>query len=57
MNYAIETLQKEADLLEKCLSEWECKNHPEAKKEREKKLNDLYIAIKMVVRGNIPLIM
>lgn len=45
MNYAIETLEKEKALIEKALNEWECKEYPEAKKEREKRLNDINNAI------------
>ena len=28
-------------LLKSCLSDWDCKNYPDAKKERQKKLEDL----------------
>lgn len=52
MNYAIETLEKEKDLIEKALSEWECKEYPEAKKERVKRLNDLNNAILQLNRTN-----
>ena len=45
MNYAIETLEKEKALIEKALNEWECKEYPEAKKEREKRLKELNEAL------------
>ena len=45
MNYAIQTLEKEKALIEKALSEWECKEYPEAKKERVKRLCELNNAI------------
>lgn len=45
MNYAIETLQREISTLQRCLSEWESKEYPEAKKEREKRLNELNEAL------------
>ena len=48
MEYAIETLVNEKKILEKCLSEWESKNYPEAKKQREKRLSDLNEAIKVI---------
>lgn len=41
MRYSIEILEKERDILIKCLSEWQSKNYPDAKKEREKRLNDI----------------
>lgn len=41
MNYAIETLEKEKALIEQALNKWECKEYPEAKKEREKRLKEL----------------
>ncbi len=45
MNYAIETLEKEKALIEKALSDWETKNYPQAKEQREKRLNELNEAI------------
>lgn len=45
MNYAIETLEKEKALIEKALTEWETKQYPEAKKQREKRLKELDNAI------------
>lgn len=45
MQYALEVLKKELELLSKCLSEWETTEYPEAKKEREKRLTDIKLAI------------
>lgn len=45
MNYAINLLEREIHILEKCLNEWESENHPEAKKDREIKLNQLREAV------------
>ena len=41
MKYSIETLEKEKKILKECLSEWQSNNYPDAKKERQKRLNDL----------------
>lgn len=51
-NYAIEIIEKEIVLLEKCLSEWDCLNHPDAKKDRENKLKDLKNILK-IIKNNI----
>lgn len=48
MNYAVEVLEKERDILTKCLTEWESNNYPEAKKEREKKLQEINNALKLI---------
>ena len=48
MNYAIETLEKEKALIEKALTEWETKQYPEAKKQREKRLEQLEDAIDLL---------
>jgi archaellum biogenesis ATPase FlaH len=48
MNYAIEILEKEKSLIEKALTNWETKEYPEAKKQREKRLNELNDAIKAI---------
>jgi hypothetical protein len=45
MNYAIEILENELNILQRCLNEWESENYPEAKKERQKRLNDINNAI------------
>ena len=44
-NYAIEVLEKEIYLIEKCLSEWELSKYREARIERERKLNQLKKAV------------
>jgi len=41
MKYSIEILEKEKHLINACLSDWDLKNHPEARKDRQKKLDDL----------------
>lgn len=51
MGYAIEILEKEKQILEKCLSEWDCKNYPEAKKEREERLKSINKAIKNLINN------
>lgn len=46
MNYAVEVLEKEINLIEKCLSQWELSQYREARIERIKKLDDLKQAIR-----------
>ena len=48
-NYAIELLEKEIYLIQKCLDEWELNKYPEAKIERELKLKDLKFAITAIL--------
>lgn len=48
MSYAIEILEKDKNILEKCLSEWESTKYPEAKKERQLKLDSLNKAINLL---------
>jgi hypothetical protein len=48
MSYAVEILEKERILLLKCLNEWDTQTHPEAKKEREKRLNDINNALQLL---------
>tara|TARA_R110000822_G_C14903786_1_gene449320 strand:- start:234 stop:386 length:153 start_codon:yes stop_codon:yes gene_type:complete len=50
MKYAIEVLKKDKELLERCLSNWEINQYPEAKKERLNKLQDLTDAIKILIK-------
>lgn len=45
MNYAIQILEREIKALQRCLNEWECKEYPDAKKERDKRLNELNEAL------------
>lgn len=48
MSYAVEILEKEIILLLKCLNEWDIQTYPEAKKEREKRLNDINNALQLL---------
>ena len=48
MSYAVEILEKERILLLKCLNEWNTQTYPEAKKEREKRLNDINNALQLL---------
>jgi hypothetical protein len=48
MEYVINLLEKDKAILEKCLSEWETKECPIAKKEREDKLNEINKAINIL---------
>lgn len=48
MNYAIEVLEKEKLLLEKCLSEWDCKEYPDAKKQRDNRLLEINQSIEKI---------
>ena len=54
MNYAIEILEKEKQLLKDCLNGWECKEYPEALKDRNNKLKDIDNAIQtLITKRNI----
>ena len=44
-SYAYYTIIKESQQLQKALSEWDEKNYPEARKQRDKRLKDLTDAI------------
>lgn len=44
-NYAIEILENEIRLLEKCLSEWDINRYPESRRIRDKRLKDLQNAL------------
>ena len=48
-NYAIELLEREIYLIEKCLDEWELNKYPEAKTERELRLKDLKFAVTAIL--------
>ena len=52
MKYVIEVLEKEKRILIDCLSAWELESHPEARKERERRLNELAKAIKLLSNSN-----
>ena len=45
MTHAIELLETEKKQLEIVLSEWELDHYPEARKERDKRLNDIKQAL------------
>lgn len=54
MNYAIEILEKEKQLLEDCLKGWNKENYSEAFKDRNSKLKDIENSIKtLVTKKNI----
>jgi hypothetical protein len=55
MNYAIEVLQKEKVILEKCLSEWDEKKYPEARNQRNEKLKDLQKTIEILKTNRLSL--
>lgn len=46
--YSIEVLEKERQLLNDCLSEWDLKQYPEARKERENRLKDIDETLKIL---------
>lgn len=48
MNYAIETLEKEKQLLISCLTEWELDHYPDVRKERSDRLKALEKAIEFL---------
>jgi len=48
MNYTIEILEKESELLTKCLTEWETKEYPIAKEIREIRLKELNNALELL---------
>lgn len=48
MNYAIQLLEKERDSFETILDEWKKGQHPEAEKDRIKKLKSLNDAIELI---------
>lgn len=48
MSYTIQLIENEISLIEKALNNWETKNYPEAKKERENRLKDLYYSLEVL---------
>lgn len=52
MNEAIFILEREKKLLEDCLKGWKSKNHPEAFKQRNKKLAEINKAIELLKTNN-----
>lgn len=45
-NYAIQVLERELELIEKCLSDWELNQYREARIDRIKKIDELKQAIR-----------
>tara|TARA_R110000796_G_scaffold164719_1_gene281578 strand:- start:8 stop:169 length:162 start_codon:yes stop_codon:yes gene_type:complete len=52
MSYSIEVLEKEIQLITKCISEWEISHYPEAREVRVNKLKDLNNSIKLLNKIN-----
>ena len=50
MTHAIELLETEKKQLEIVLSEWELDHYPEARKERDMRLNDIKQALEILKR-------
>ena len=53
MEYVLNILRKERTILEKCLNEWESKEYPLAKKEREDKLYEIDTALELLQGSNM----
>lgn len=51
MNEAIFILKREKRLLEQCLKTWVSKSHPEAFKQRNKKLKEINNAIEILIHN------
>lgn len=52
MNYTIQLIENEISLIERSLSKWITESYPEAKKEREKRLKDLYYSLEVLKNNN-----
>lgn len=52
MKYAIELIENEISLLQRCLSAWECKEYPDAKKQRDKRINELNEALNILKQNS-----
>ena len=48
MEYVLNILEKEKDILIKCLNEWESKEYPLAKQDRDDKLNQINAVINLI---------
>lgn len=48
MNYSIEILEKEYHLLNNCLTGWDLNHYPEARKDRQKRLDDVFQCISIL---------
>jgi hypothetical protein len=53
MEYVLNILRKEKAILEKCLNEWESKEYPLAKKERDDKLWEVEIALETLCGSKV----
>jgi hypothetical protein len=53
MNYAIQLLEREADIIKKCLNEGDFKVYPESKKDRDSKLKDIELALKQLTQTTL----
>ena len=52
MNYSIEILEKEKHLLNSCLSAWDLNHYPEARKDRQKRIDDINLCISILLCVN-----
>jgi len=50
VNYAIQILKKEKDLLQRCLEDGNWEGYTEAKKDRDKKLEDINEALSKLIQ-------
>lgn len=48
MTHALDVLKLEKEQLEKCLSNWDCEQYPEAKEKRDRKLQSVNKAITLI---------
>lgn len=53
MNYAIQILEKERQLIGSCLSKWDLNHYPEAREDRNKKLKEITKAIEYLKSNKI----
>ena len=53
MNEAIKKKKKEKKLLEDVLKNWKTENHPDAFRQRNKKLKEIGLALDLLKRNNI----
>jgi hypothetical protein len=52
MNYSIEILEKEKHLLNSCLTSWDLKHYPESRKDRQKRVDDIELCIRVLKMVN-----
>lgn len=53
MEYAIQILEKELEQLKKCLTEWDETHYPEARKERNRKVNDIESVLAIIINKSV----